>query len=261
VHRQDGFTFDAGPTIITAPFLLEELWALAGRRKLADDVDLRPVDPFYRIRFDDGSWFDYSGDLAACAPRWRASARGRGRLRALRGRSRQSATAGLRRAGHIPSTLGDLLRAVPDLMKMRGWRSIYGMAASHVKRPQAAHGAELPPAADRRQPVSVTSVYSLINTLERRFGVHWAMGGTGTLVRGWSACSKAWAAGALNAEVRADHGGRGGPRHRRAAGQAASASRPTWWCPTPTPLDLPPPDRAHATAPLDRPPHRAAAIR
>src|SRR4249920_1558083 len=53
VHRQDGFTFDAGPTIVTAPFLFEELWALCGKR-LADDVDLRPISPFYRIRFDDG---------------------------------------------------------------------------------------------------------------------------------------------------------------------------------------------------------------
>src|SRR3954452_3188191 len=50
VHRQDGFTFDAGPTIVTAPFLLEELWALCGRR-LAEDVELRALDPFYRIRF------------------------------------------------------------------------------------------------------------------------------------------------------------------------------------------------------------------
>ncbi len=64
VFRQDGFTFDGGPTIVTAPFLLEELWALCGRR-LADDVELRPIDPFYRIRFDDGAVFDYTGDADA----------------------------------------------------------------------------------------------------------------------------------------------------------------------------------------------------
>ncbi len=63
VHRQDGFTFDAGPTIITAPFLFEELWSLCGRR-FADDVELRPMSPFYRIRFDDGDTFDYHGDPA-----------------------------------------------------------------------------------------------------------------------------------------------------------------------------------------------------
>src|SRR5664279_2487593 len=64
VHRQDGFTFDAGPTIVTAPFLFEELWQLCGRR-LADDVELRPLSPFYRIRFADGETFDCSGDRAA----------------------------------------------------------------------------------------------------------------------------------------------------------------------------------------------------
>ena len=64
VYRQDGYTFDAGPTIITVPFMLEELWALCGK-KLSDDVDLRPLDPFYRIQFDDGTHFDYSGDLDA----------------------------------------------------------------------------------------------------------------------------------------------------------------------------------------------------
>ena len=64
VFRQDGFTFDAGPTIVTAPFLFEELWQLCGRT-LADDVELRALSPFYRIRFDNGEHFDYSGDPVA----------------------------------------------------------------------------------------------------------------------------------------------------------------------------------------------------
>ena len=62
-YHQDGFTFDAGPTIVTAPFLLEELWAMCGKR-FADDVELKPMDPFFRLRFDDGRIFDYSGDKA-----------------------------------------------------------------------------------------------------------------------------------------------------------------------------------------------------
>src|SRR5271166_5663443 len=64
VHRQDGFTFDAGPTIVTAPFLFEELWALCGRR-MADDVQLRAMTPFYQIRFQNGDVFNVSGDEAA----------------------------------------------------------------------------------------------------------------------------------------------------------------------------------------------------
>jgi phytoene desaturase len=61
VYRDAGFVFDGGPTVITAPWLFEELWTLAGRR-LADDVTLVPVSPFYRLRFDDGTRFDYTGD-------------------------------------------------------------------------------------------------------------------------------------------------------------------------------------------------------
>jgi phytoene dehydrogenase-like protein len=64
VFQQDGFRFDAGPTIVTAPFLFEDLWALCGRR-LADDVTLRPLAPFYRIRYQDGSALEWSGDEAA----------------------------------------------------------------------------------------------------------------------------------------------------------------------------------------------------
>ena len=63
VWKQDGFSFDAGPTIITVPHLFEELWALVGRR-FHDDVQMRSLDPYYRIRFDDGRHFDYSGDAA-----------------------------------------------------------------------------------------------------------------------------------------------------------------------------------------------------
>ena len=63
VFRQDGFTFDAGPTIITAPQLIEELFELSGRR-MADYVELRRVDPFYRVRFHDGTSIDWSGSEA-----------------------------------------------------------------------------------------------------------------------------------------------------------------------------------------------------
>lgn len=63
VFRQDGFVFDAGPTVITAPPLFEELWAVCGE-SMESVIDLRPVAPFYRIRFNDGRVFDYSGDAA-----------------------------------------------------------------------------------------------------------------------------------------------------------------------------------------------------
>jgi phytoene desaturase len=185
VHRQDGFTFDAGPTIVTAPFMLEELWALAGRR-LSDDVDLRPMDPFYRIRFDDGSWFDYCGD----PERMRAEV-ARFSPEDLPGYERFLAEAavcyklGFEELGSIAyETLGDLFRAVPSLIKMRGWRSIYRMVSGHLRNPKLRIVMSFHPLLIGGNPFSVTCVYSLINTLERRFGVHWAMGGTGSVIRG-----------------------------------------------------------------------------
>ena len=113
VWRQDGFTFDAGPTIVTAPFMLEELWALCGKR-LADDVTLVPMDPFYRIRFDDGTHFDYSSDAAAMraqiAPHQPVR---RGRLRALRARRRSSATASASRSSAASPTTASATCCAP----------------------------------------------------------------------------------------------------------------------------------------------------
>ena len=185
VHRQDGFTFDAGPTIVTAPFMLEELWTLAGR-KMADDVDLRPLAPFYRIRFDDGTHFDYSGD----ADKMRAEV-ARFSPGDLPGYERFLAEAakcyhlGFEQLGAVAyDKIADLIVASPKLFQMRGWRSIYRMVAGHFKHPKLRVVMSFHPLLIGGNPFSVTCIYSLINTLERRYGVHWAMGGTGTLVRG-----------------------------------------------------------------------------
>lgn len=185
VWREGGFTWDAGPTIITAPFMLEELWALCGRR-LQDDVDLRPLDPFYRIRFDDGSWFDYSGDAEAMR---REVARFC--PADLPGYERFLEEAALcyklgfeELGAQAYDGIGDLIAAVPSLIRMRGWRSIYRMVCSHLSDPKLRVVMSFHPLLIGGNPFSVTCVYSLINTLERRYGVHWAMGGTGALVQG-----------------------------------------------------------------------------
>jgi len=204
VWRQDGYTFDAGPTIITAPFMLEELWALCGR-SFSDDIDLRPLDPFYRIRFDDGTWFDYSGD----AERMRAEV-ARFSPADLPGYERFLAEAancyrlGFEELGaNAFNSLGDLIAAVPSLTKMRGWRSIYRMVAGHLRDPKLRIVMSFHPLLIGGNPFSVTCVYSLINTLERRFGVHWAMGGTGALIRGMvGLLAERGVAVRCNAEVR-----------------------------------------------------------
>jgi phytoene desaturase len=125
VHKQDGFTFDAGPTIITAPQLLEELWALCGK-KMSDDITLKAMEPFYRLRFDDGSWFDYSGDeetmrreIARFNP---ADLAGYDRFVKA---ADQACQLGFEELGGVAfNSLSDLLAAVPSMMRMKAWESL-----------------------------------------------------------------------------------------------------------------------------------------
>ncbi len=185
VHRQDGFTFDAGPTIITAPHLLKELWTLCGKN-FSDDITLAPMEPFYRLRFDDGTWFDYSGDDEAMR---REIARfnpddlpGYERFVAA---ADEACRLGFEELGHKPfDSLGDLVAAMPSMVRMKAWQSLYSMVAGYLRDPKLRVVFSFHPLLIGGNPFSVTRVYSLINTLERRWGVHWAMGGTGSLVKG-----------------------------------------------------------------------------
>lgn len=185
VYRQDGFTFDAGPTIITAPFLLEELWSLCGRR-LEDDVELRAIDPFYRIRFDDGTTFDCSADpdrmrtsVAALAP---DDVAGYERFVV---ESERIFRVGFEQLGHVPfGSFTDMLRVLPDLVRLKSFRTVHGLVARYVRDPRLRQVLSFHPLLVGGNPFSTTSVYCLIAFLERRWGVHFAMGGTGSLVQG-----------------------------------------------------------------------------
>jgi phytoene desaturase len=185
VFRQDGFSFDAGPTIVTAPFLLEELWALCGRR-FQDDIDLRPMEPFYRIRFDDGAHFDYSGDperiraeILRFAPADLAG------YESYMRESQAIFRVGFEKLGHIPfNNIWDMARIVPDMVRLKSYRSVYGLVSRHVKDPRLRIILSFHPLLVGGNPLTVTSVYSLISYLERHWGVHSAMGGTGALVNG-----------------------------------------------------------------------------
>jgi phytoene desaturase len=185
VFRQDGFTFDAGPTIVTAPFLLEDLWRLCGRR-FADDVDLRSLQPFYRMRFFDGSILDCSNDDAAMAAQINRFApgdlAGYGRFLAA---SEAIFKLAFERLGHVPfDSWIDMVRLAPELVRLGSYRSIYGLAASFVRDSRLRFALSFHPLFVGGNPFKTTSVYGLIAFLERRWGVHFAIGGTGRIVDG-----------------------------------------------------------------------------
>ena len=185
VFRQNGFVFDAGPTVITAPFLLEELWTLAGRR-LADDVDLRPVSPFYRIRFDDGELFDYTGSAAAMRREVARIAPDdvAGYERFVQ-KSEEIFRVGFDKLAHVPfDSWWSMARIVPHMIRLESYRTVHGLVARHVRHPKLRQILSFHPLLVGGNPFSTTSIYTLIAFLERHWGVHFPIGGTGALIAG-----------------------------------------------------------------------------
>jgi phytoene desaturase len=185
VFEEDGFVFDAGPTVVTAPFLFEELWQLCGK-KLEDDVDLRPVAPFYRIRFDDGTLFDYSGDpvrmrseIAKLAP---DDVEG---YEAFVAKSEAIFKIGFERLAHVPfGNASDMLRVAPAMMKLDSHLTVAQLVARYVKDERLRQVLSFHPLLVGGNPYSTTSIYTLIAYLERKWGVWYPIGGTGALVKG-----------------------------------------------------------------------------
>ncbi|MCA3555521.1 phytoene desaturase [Aestuariivirga sp.] len=184
VFRQDGFTFDAGPTIITAPFILDELWALAGA-KFSDDVTLKALDPFYDIRFDDGTAISccadpdrMRGEVRRIAP---SDVAGYDRFMA---ESEAIYRIGFEQLGHVPfGSALDMVKIAPDLLRLGAWRTVHQHVAARVKNPKIRMALSFHPLFIGGNPFKVTAIYSMIAYLERQYGVHFAMGGTGALVQ------------------------------------------------------------------------------
>ena len=185
VFEEDGFVFDAGPTVVTAPFLFEELWQLCGKR-LEDEVDMRPVTPFYRIRFDDGTLFDYTGDpvrmrseIAKLAP---DDLEG---YEAFVAKSESIFRIGFEQLAHVPfGSPTDMLRVAPAMMKLDSHLTVAQLVARYVKDERLRQVLSFHPLLVGGNPYSTTSIYTLIAYLERKWGVWFPMGGTGALVKG-----------------------------------------------------------------------------
>ncbi|MHA7873283.1 MAG: phytoene desaturase family protein, partial [Hyphococcus sp.] len=185
VYRQDGYTFDAGPTIITAPFVFEELWRACGG-VFSDDVTLRPCDPFYKIRFDDGSVFSYTGDLDRARAEVKrfcpADLDGFDRFIEASGKIYKVAFEEL--ADKPFHDIWFTLRTMADLVRLGGYRTVYSKVCDYFTDERLRIAFSFHPLLIGGNPMTTTAYYCLITHLERKFGVHYAVGGTGALIRG-----------------------------------------------------------------------------
>lgn len=184
VFSQDGFTFDAGPTVITAPYLFEELFTLVGR-DARDYFELVPVDPFYRILFNDGGSFDFVGDedrllsqIGAISPR---DVDGYRRLAA---KARAIFDVGYMKLADQPfDRLSTMLRVVPSMVRLESYRSVHSLVARYIRDENLRQVFTFEPLLVGGNPFRTTSIYLLIHWLERQWGVYYARGGTGAIVR------------------------------------------------------------------------------
>jgi len=185
VYKQDGFTFDAGPTVITAPHCIEELFTLAGRN-MADYVEMMPVAPFYRLFWTaDGTSFDYDGDgdhmlaqIRALNPR---DAAGYQRFVAY---SKQVFDTGYTKLAATPfPRFSDMVKCAPKLAWLRADRSVYSTVAKYVRDEHVREALSFHSLLVGGNPFETSSIYTLIHYLERKWGVFFPRGGTGALVQ------------------------------------------------------------------------------
>ena len=185
VYEDQGFVFDGGPTVITDPSALEALFTIADKN-MADYVELMPVDPMYRLCWEDGDVFDYTNDADRLEEqiRKRNPADVDGYRRFL-DYSRAVFEKGYLELGHVPFlNFGSMIKVAPALMKLKAYRSVYAQVSKFISDEHLRQAFSFHPLLVGGNPFKTSSIYALIHALEREWGVWFARGGTGALVRG-----------------------------------------------------------------------------
>ena len=181
--EREGFTFDAGPTVITDPACLRELWALSGH-EMDDDIELMPVMPFYRLNWPDGTNFDYSNDDEALRKEIARVAPGDlagydDFMRYAEGVWRE----GYVKLGHVPFlSFSAMIKAAPALAKYQAWRSVYSIVSKYIQSEKLREAFSFHTLLVGGNPMTTSAIYALIHKLEKDGGVWWARGGTNRLV-------------------------------------------------------------------------------
>lgn len=184
VYEQNGFKFDGGPTVITAPFMIDEIFELAGRRR-EDYVEFVPCDPFYRIFNYQGRAFDYNADpefIYDQIKKWNpADVEGYQRF--------MSTTKDIFEKGFVELAdkpflhIGDMIRVIPDLVRLQSYKYVYTYVSQFIDDEFLRRCFSFHPLLVGGNPFATTSIYAMIHYLEREWGVYFAMGGTGALVQ------------------------------------------------------------------------------
>jgi phytoene desaturase len=185
VYETEGFKFDGGPTVITAPWLFDEIWEEAGRNR-EDYFQLVECDPFYRIFNHEGRAFNYNSDheyILSQIDEWNpADKEGYERFMAT---TEDIFNTGMALIDQPFLHATDMVKVVPDLIRLQSYRSVYGYVSKYVKDDFLRRCFSFHPLLIGGNPLDAASLYVLIHYLEREWGIHYAMGGTGSIVNGF----------------------------------------------------------------------------
>jgi len=185
VFKKNGFTFDAGPTVITAPYLIEELFELFNK-KPEDYIKLTPLNTWYRFIFEDGDKFDYSGDEEKMKKQISEinedDVKGYEELVKF---TKKIFDKGFTELADVPFDKPlVMIKQLPALLKLKSYKSVYSLVSSYIKNEKLRRMLSMHPLLVGGNPFTTTSIYGLILYLEKKWGIHYSMGGTGNIIKG-----------------------------------------------------------------------------
>ena len=186
VFKRNGFTFDGGPTVITAPYLINELFELF-KKNPKDYIELSPLKIWYQFIFEDRSKFNYSGN--------------ENEMKAQIGELSQEDVQGYEKLVNFTKKIFDkgfteladvpfdkpfvMLQQLPALLKLKSYKSVYSLVSSYIKNEKLRRMLSMHPLLVGGNPFTTTSIYGLILYLEKKWGIHYSMGGTGNIIKGF----------------------------------------------------------------------------
>ena len=183
VFNKNGFKHDAGPTVITAPFMFDELFELFGEKR-SDYVNFKPLDPWYRFHFNNGETFDYAQSIEDTKKDMKKfSINDANNYDKLLKASKSIFDVGFKKLAHKPfHSFFFMIRQIPSLLKLKSYLTVSQLVNKYIKNPNLRAAFSIHPLLVGGNPFSTTSIYALIHFLERNWGVYFSVGGTGKLV-------------------------------------------------------------------------------
>jgi phytoene desaturase len=185
VFKKNGFTFDGGPTVITAPYLINELFELFNK-KPEDYIKLTPLKIWYRFIFEDGVKFNYSGDEDEMKTQIEKINKNdvKGYVKLVKF-TKEIFDKGFTELADMPFDKPlTMMKQLPSLLKLKSYRSVYSLVSSYVKNEKLRRILSMHPLLVGGNPFTTTSIYGLILYLEKKWGIHYSMGGTGHIIKG-----------------------------------------------------------------------------